>query len=242
MAGGSSRPGPTILLVEDDAGLSSLVSDWMRLRGYRVWAVGSAADAEQAISDVDPDLIVLDLMLPDGNGLALCASLTQRVRARVIICSATRRKDDAVIGLQLGADDFLRKPYSLEELEARIRLALRRARAQPRQATTRSLGALFIDTARCEATVDGQSLPLTPTEFRLLNLLSLRTPAVVSRQDLAEHVWGSIDDGLIRALDVHMRRLRSKLRAVAPELWLVTRRGFGYQLVDRAVAEVAAPH
>src|SRR3954468_17167549 len=124
--GSGNAAGRTVLLVEDDANLSTMVSDGLRMRGYVVWGVGSAGEAEQAVDQVDPDVIVLDLMLPDRNGLTLCSVLKQRVATSVIICSATRRKDGAVLGMQWGADDFLPKPFSLDELEARIGLAMGR--------------------------------------------------------------------------------------------------------------------
>ena len=124
----SGTPGrsPNILLIEDDAALASMLSDTLRARSYGVWQVGSAADAEVALDEVRPDLILLDLMLPDRNGLIMCAKLKARAGAPVIICSATKRKEDAAIGFQLGADDFLRKPFSVDELQARIELTLRR--------------------------------------------------------------------------------------------------------------------
>lgn len=229
---------PLILLVEDDPGLAAMVIDWFSVRHYSICHVDSAGDAELAIGHVQPNVIVLDLMLPDGNGLTVCSHLKRRAGAPLIICSATRRKDDAVIGLQLGADDFLRKPFSLDELQARVDLALRRPSSAnlvapgATVALQHEVGSLTIDEARCIATTDGDSLQLTPTEFRLLALLAARAPQVVSRQELADHVWGAVDEGVIHSLDVHMRRLRTKLVAAAPRVRLTTRRGFGYQLCD----------
>jgi DNA-binding response OmpR family regulator len=227
-----------ILLVEDDAGLATMVGDSLHAHGYDVWHVESARDAERALDEMRPDVIVLDLMLPDRNGLTLCAKLKARARAPLIICSATRRKDDAVLGFQLGADDFLRKPFAVDELLARVDLALRRGsdldNGSPKQAAAPpfSTGSISIDAERCEATADGHALKLTPTEFRLLSSIASRAPGVVSRQELAEPIWGCVDPGFIRSLDVHMRRLRAKLAAAAPRARLVARRGFGYQLLD----------
>jgi DNA-binding response OmpR family regulator len=240
----SSEPNaPHILLVEDDAGLAAMVSDALRARHYTIWHVESAGDAELAVDQLRPDVIVLDLMLPDRSGLVVCGQLKERAGVPVIICSATKRKDDAVIGFQLGADDFLKKPFSLDELQARIELALRRGCGPARREASRGdgvrrVGSLTIDEARCCATVHGRVLPLTPTEHRLLSALASRTPAVVARQELAERVWGCVDDGVIRSLDVHMRRLRAKLTAAAGPR-LVTRRGFGYQLPDETGAPAA---
>ena len=236
---GTEGHSPNILVIEDDLALASMLSDTLRARGYGVWHVGCAADAEVALDQVSPDLILLDLILPDRNGLLMCAKLKARAGAPVIICSATKRQEDAAIGFQLGADDFLRKPYSLDELQARIDLTLRRGRAaggeQPHQGDQiERVGALTIHMTRCVVAVGGETLHLTPTEFRLLSVLAGRASEVVSRHELAQRIWGCVDDGVLRSLDVHARRLRAKLAAAAevgPSL--VTRRGFGYQLVDR---------
>ena len=233
---------PNILLVEDDAALASMLFDTLQARSYGVWLAGSAAEAEAALEQVRPDLILLDLMLPDRNGLIMCARLKAQAGAPVIICSATKRKDDAAIGFQLGADDFLRKPFSVDELQERIELTLRRGPV-PGTDQRRSedqferVGALSIDRTRCVAAVGNEALHLTPTEFRLLSALAGRDGEVLPRHELAEHCWGCVDDGVLRSLDVHMRRLRAKLATAADTgPHLVTRRGFGYQLLDRTDA------
>jgi DNA-binding response OmpR family regulator len=227
-----------VLLVEDDAGLATMVSEALQVRGYSVWHAQSAVQAEVAVDQLRPDVIVLDLMLPDGNGLTLCSKLKERARSPVVICSATRRKDDAVLGFQLGADDFLRKPFSVDELQARIDLALRRgyqdSSASASATDIRQIGNVHVDARRCEATSHGQTLRLTPTEFRLLSALAGRAPDVVARPDLAQPIWGTVDEDVIRTLDVHMRRLRAKLTAHATGVRLVARRGFGYQLLHDA--------
>jgi DNA-binding response OmpR family regulator len=242
---GSSRsreiltPGPhqpLILLVEDDSGLATMVTDWFASRHYGVCHVESASEAELALDAIEPDIIILDLMLPDRNGLTVCARLKQRSAAPLIICSATRRSDDAVIGLQLGADDFLRKPFSLDELQARIDLALRRGNSfssngQTAAPSVHQFGGVTVDISHCVATSEGNPIPLTPTEFRLLETLASRAPQLVLFQDLASGIWGAVDDGVLHSLGVHMRRLRTKLAAAAPRVRLVTRRGFGYQLI-----------
>lgn len=228
---------PNVLLVEDDLALASLLTDELRARNYDVCHVESAGDAEASLDQVHPDLILLDLMLPDRNGLVMCPRLKARARAPVIICSATKRQEDAAIGFELGADDFLRKPFSVDELQARIELTLRRRPAptteqRPNQAER--FGALSIDTARCVASMGDRVLQLTPTEYRLLCAVASRPGEVVARRELAQRVWGCVDEGVLRSLDVHMRRLRAKLSAASRTgPYLVTRRGFGFELVDR---------
>ena len=236
---GTEGHNPNVLLVEDDLALASMLSDALRARGYTLWHVECAGDAESALDQVRPDVILLDLMLPDSNGLIMCAKLKARVGTPVIICSATKRKEDAALGFQLGADDFLRKPFSLDELQARIDRTLSRRLAsqddQPHVGNqVERLGDLTIDNTRCVATVGAEVLYLTPTEYKLLSALAGHANEVLSRHELAERIWGYADDGVIRSLDVHMRRLRVKLSAAADAgPYLLTRRGFGYQLVDR---------
>ena len=236
----------TILLVEDDPTVAGMLKDRLEARGYCVWHAESAAEAEAMAGELRLDLIILDLMLPDAHGLVLCAELKEKHAAPVIICSGTKRRDDAALGFKLGADDFVAKPFSVGELEARIEAALRRA--SPRAAAesppargVQRIGELAIDHARCRVTLGGEVLRLTPTEYRLLCALADRPDEVVSRQELAEGVWGYHDSAVGRSLDVHMRRLRAKLDAgAAPPPALVTVRGFGYRLDREARGEGAA--
>jgi DNA-binding response OmpR family regulator len=227
-------PGATILLVEDDPALAQMVRDRLTARGHQVWWAERAAEAELIADEVRPDLFILDLMLPDGHGLVLCANLRERSAAPIIICSATKRRDDAVLGFKLGAVDFIAKPFSGDDLEARVEVALRRGTAlatAARPEQRRRLGPLIIEPTRCRVILGNETLKLTPTEYRLLCQLVDRPNTVISREELAEAIWGCFDPGIGRSLDVHLRRLRGKLRrggGAAPSLVAV--RGFGYQL------------
>jgi DNA-binding response OmpR family regulator len=227
-----------VLLVDDDADLAAMLSDTLGARGYRVSHVTTAAEAEGALDQAQPDLIIVDLMLPDQNGLLLCASLRERIGVPLIICSATKRKEDPVLGLKLGADDFIRKPFSVDELHARLEVALQRAStaaaaATPATPAVQQIGSLVIRLAERRAALGDHALALTPTEYRLLSAVAACPHQVVSREALADEVWGEHDDAIVRSLAVHMRRLRAKLQAAAvPGPRLATRRGFGYQLVD----------
>jgi DNA-binding response OmpR family regulator len=235
----------SILLVEDDPTVAWLLRQLLEGKGYRVWHVATGAEAEVALDGARPDLILLDLMLPDVHGLVLCADLKARADVPIIICSATRRKEDSVLGLKLGADDFIAKPFSPDDLVARVEAVLRRA-APPRQASSapppaqQRIGGLVIDHARCQVTLGGEVVRLTPTEYRLLCVLASRLDEVVSREELAQYVWGYHDRDVARSLDVHMRRLRGKLAAGAvPAPPLVTVRGFGYKLLEERGGTVA---
>ena len=242
----SPNTSPTILLAEDDPIVAGLLVDVLTAKGYCVWHATSGAEAEAMVGEVHPDLIVLDLMLPDTNGLVLCATLRAGSHVPIIICSGTKRKDDPVLGLKLGADDFVAKPFSIHELLARIEVALRRVAGRaPAPATAppsgQHVGNLAIDRAHCQVLLGGKPLHLTPTEYRLLCALADRPGEVVSHQELAKQVWGTYDWGVGRSLEVHMRRLRARLAAgPVPPPALVTLRGFGYKLVPEPASPTIA--
>jgi DNA-binding response OmpR family regulator len=245
-SGATQDPGHTILLVEDDPAVARMLVDRLEAKGYRVWHADSAAVAARMVDEAPPDAVILDLMLPDMHGLVLCADLKAKAALPIIICSATKRRDDLALGFKLGADDFIAKPFSTDELLVRLEAAL--GRGAPRPATERPgastgwrIGELAIDDARCRVTLGGEVIHLTPTEYQLLCALASRPDRVVSRKELAEQVWGHYDPDIGRSLDVHMRRLRAKLNAgVAPPPRVVTLRGFGYELVGAAQPDGAA--
>jgi DNA-binding response OmpR family regulator len=231
-------PRRTILLVEDDPSVAMMLRERLEASGYLVWTAQNGAEAEAMAHQLDPDLIIVDLMLPDIHGLVLCANLREKRATPIIICSATTRKDDAILGLKLGADDFVAKPFSVDELLARVEAALRRTSSSATDSLrpeepVQHVGQLVIDQARCRVTLGGRQVQLTPTEYRLLCALASRPDHVVSREELAERIWGTYDAGIGRSLEVHMRRLRAKLvdgsGSFPP---LVTHRGFGYRLVS----------
>jgi DNA-binding response OmpR family regulator len=253
----------TIFLVEDDPGVAMTLTDVLESEGYSVVHAMNGAAAKSMVDEARPDLIILDLMLPDTDGLVLCADLKSRVPAPIIICSATNRKRDAVLGFKLGADDFVSKPFHVDELLTRVQAALRRS-AAPRRAAeyapaaqasggggmadgaaagaattpegqTRSyqVGNLTVDHARRNVKLGNVTVDLTPTEYRLVVALASRPEEVLSRQDLAQIVWGYQDASIGRSIDVHLHRLRTKLKAANPDVpppQIVSVRGFGYKI------------
>ncbi len=238
-------PRKSVLLVEDDLCVATMLRDRLEARGYSVGHAINAAAAELMLGEICPDLIILDLMLPDTNGLVLCADFKAGRDVPIIICSATKRSDDPIIGFKLGADDFIAKPFSVDELLARMEAALRRGPTRAAKASRhppggQRIGELVIDQARCQVTLGCELLHLTPTEYRLLCALASRPDEVVSREELAKRVWGYHDVSVGLSLEVHMRRLRSKLNAgaVTPPP-LVTLRGFGYKIVQEPRAGAA---
>jgi DNA-binding response OmpR family regulator len=227
----------TILLIEDDPDIARSLTKALESSGYRVTAVDTGAEARSIIEHVHPDLILLDLMLPDTDGLVLTTALKNLTNAPIIICSARQEQVDRVLGLKLGADDFVAKPFDLDELEARIEAVLRRAsRVRDVPATPSDqirVDDLLISQSRGTVTIAGQLVHLTPTEYRLLVALASRPDEVLSRESLGQLVWGYQDLGTGHLIDVHIGRLRLKLRRsskTAP--MIVTVRGKGYTIAS----------
>lgn len=225
----------TILLVEDDPDTARSLTKALESSGYRVTAVDTGSEARAIIEHVRPDLILLDLMLPDTDGLVLTTALKQLTNSPIIICSARQEQVDRVLGLKLGADDFVAKPFDLDELEARIEAVLRRA-ARVREAPMTppdqiQVNGLLISQSRGTVTLSGQLVHLTPTEYRLLVALASRPEEVLSRETLGQLVWGYQDLGTGHLIDVHIGRLRLKLRRVSRSApVIVTVRGKGYTI------------
>lgn len=213
-----------------------MLQELLEASGYRVWIAETGGDARSMLDESRPDLIILDLMLPDVDGLVLCADLKAQLEVPIIICSATTRKRDAILGLRLGADDFIAKPFDIYDLEARIEAVLRRA-AQHQAAEPVAepdhyrVGDLVVDRSRRRVTLGGEELQLTPTEYRLLATLTSRPDEVFTRDELAQRVWGYQDASSGRAIDVHIRRLRVKLDSgPVPPPPIISVRGFGYKI------------
>jgi DNA-binding response OmpR family regulator len=228
----------TILLVEDDAAIAYMLSDVLESAGYIVRAAATGAAARALVEDVQPNLIILDLVLPDEDGLVLCSVLKQMSASPILICSGTQRRRDEFLSLKLGADDFIAKPFDVYDLLARVEVLLRRA-AQHRAGelaparTPIRIGELFIDPSPHQVSLGGNTLQLTPTEYRLLSVLAARPDQVVPRDTLAKLVWGDPDTGTSRTIDVHIGRLRVKLAQGSPNApQIVSVRGFGYKIIS----------
>jgi DNA-binding response OmpR family regulator len=234
--GESLARGSTILLVEDDPTIASMMSDVLESSGYQVRIAFSGAEARASIEENKPELIILDLVLPDEDGLVLCSVFKNQAQVPVLVCSGTHRRRDAYLSLKLGADDFIAKPFDVYDLLARVEVLLRRSAHHVADTTqTRGpirIGELAIDHASHQVTLGDLVLQLTPTEYRLLTVLASRPDQVVPRDALARLVWGDPDTGTSRTIDVHIGRLRMKLAQAshsAPQILSV--RGFGYKIV-----------
>jgi two-component system response regulator RegX3 len=234
---------PTVLIVEDDASTAIVLVDVLSEHGYHTAHLATAAQAEAYLQQpgATPDLILLDLRLPDVDGLVLCATIRSHCAVPIIVCSATANKQDRVLALKLGADDFIAKPFDLDDFLARLAAVLRRAGpsrhpAAPTPPALEQVGDLVLSRERRRVKLGGVDVPLTPSEYRLLAGLMSRPDDVLTREELAQVMWGQSDAGTSRAIDVHIRRLRAKLGTYqVPAPPIVTVRGLGYRLVrDRA--------
>ena len=235
MAGVSDEKAPAIvvLLVEDDPKLAALTAEYLQSHGLRVVVAPDGVKALEEARRIRFDAILLDLMLPGRPGLEVCRELRARTDVPILILTARGEEADRVLGLELGADDYLTKPFSARELLARIQAQVRRARGQagpPSRPVV--VGALTLDPGALRATLRGRELDLTAYEFHLLRALAERAGHVLSRERLLELVRGNAEEAFDRSIDVHVSRLRAKLGDDPRRpRFLKTVRGAGYQLV-----------
>jgi two-component system response regulator RegX3 len=224
-----------VLIVDDDAGIVDVIAYALRGEGFDVDSVGDGEAALAAASSEPYDVIVLDLMLPALSGTDVCRQLRAAGNhVPILMLTAKDAELDRVLGLELGADDYVTKPFSRPELLSRVRALLRRRKYDREESTTavRDIGGLRLDFARHQVRVDGEPVQLTPSEFKLLTLLAERPEQVFTRRQIMQHLWESDHIGDAHACDVHISNLRRKIERDQgnPER-LVTVRGFGYKLV-----------
>lgn len=230
-------PARRILVVDDEANIRRIVASYLRVEGFEVI---EAADGRAALSAFDrssPDLVILDVMMPGGDGIDVLRELRRRSDVYVIMLTARAEETDRVIGLSVGADDYITKPFGAKELVARVKAVLRRQRGGPAPAGDEEvlrLDDVVIDVGRHEVTRDEQPVTLTALEFDLLHALAASPGRVFSRRQLLERVWGWDHVGDERLVDVHIRKLRRALGddAAAPR-FIATVRGVGYKAIGR---------
>jgi two-component system, OmpR family, response regulator RegX3 len=237
---------PIVLVVEDEENFVEALTVGLKKEGFRVHVARDGAEALACFDIVRPDLVLLDLMLPKVSGVDVCRELRARSRVPIIMVTAKGSEVDTVVGLEVGADDYVTKPYRLRELVARMRAVLRRSAERPPDrgagagADVLAAGDLVLDPERHEVTIRGEPLDLPLKEFEVLQLLLERAGRVVTRDQLIDEVWGHDYVGDTKTLDVHIKRLRSRVEAdpSAPER-ILTIRGVGYKLVVPDPAGVA---
>ena len=221
-----------ILVVEDELSISNLVVSYLRKAGYEVYTAGDGPGGLKAARTAKPDLIVLDIMLPGMDGLEVLTQLRRESNVYVILLTAKTEEMDRVLGLSIGADDYVTKPFSPRELTARVRAALRRLQGSADLPGGAELAfqRIRLDAAGRQAWVDDKLLDLTAMEFDLLRTLAEHRGQVLSREQLLEKVWETNFFGDLRVVDVHVGHLRQKLGELAP--LVATVRGIGYRFDD----------
>ncbi len=222
-----------ILIVEDEKDIAGMLDYNLKKEGFKTCFAGDGEYALKAVSREHPDLVILDLMLPGMDGLEVCRSLKKDDKTAfvpVIMLTAKSREADKVVGLELGADDYVTKPFSPRELVARIKAVLRRVKEKDKLPEALAIGDLTVDFARISAAVKGKPVELTAKEFELLKTLILAKGRVLSRDYLLDAVWGfdSAMEIQTRTVDVHIRTLRKKLKHESARI--VTVKNYGYRL------------
>ena len=219
-----------ILVVDDDPAISEMLTIVLQTEGFDTVVVGDGNDAVTAAQEHDPDLILLDVMLPGMSGIDVCRTVREFSTMPIVMLTARTDTVDVVLGLESGADDYITKPFKPKELIARVRARLRRSPEESAESTTIRVGEVEIDTAGHEVTRGGEVINLTPIEFDLLTTLASQPGQVFSREELLEKVWGYRKSGDTRLVNVHVQRLRSKVERDPDDPQVVlTVRGIGYK-------------
>jgi DNA-binding response OmpR family regulator len=223
---------PKILAVDDELNILELVKLYLTREGYQVETASTGKEALAKFAAVNPDLVILDLMLPDMDGFEICRQIRAKSRVPILMLTARKEDVDKIVGLEMGADDYLTKPFNPRELVARIRAILRRTQSGKPDGKVVELGRLRIDLAGHEVFSHGEKLQLRTKEFALLTTLAQNPGTVFSREKLLEVVWGFDFYGETRTVDVHVNHLREKLAGSGVNI--ETLRGIGYKMVVEA--------
>jgi two-component system alkaline phosphatase synthesis response regulator PhoP len=221
-----------ILVVDDEVNIRDLATLYLQKEGFTVETAADGRDAISRVGQAPPALIVLDLMMPGIDGFEVCRELRREHDVPILMLTARSDDVDKIVGLELGADDYMTKPFNPRELVARVKAILRRSESGRRQPSAIALGNLSVDKARREAKVDDRSLELRTKEFDLLVAFMENAGIVLTREQLLESVWGYEYAGETRTVDVHVQHLRSKLNGATVSI--ETLRGVGYKLIESA--------
>ena len=225
-----------ILVIDDEPGIINLVTAYLRPEGYQVYTAMDGNEGLQAARAYKPDLIVLDIMLPGIDGVELLTRLRRESDVYVILLTAKADETDKIVGLSVGADDYLTKPFSMEELRARIRAVLRRTGAEPAAAPVSAItvGALKIDLANHIVTVDGQEVHFTPLEYHILCLLAAHPGKIMTHRAILAQVWGADYADMTHYVRIYINQIRKKLHEdpAANVRYILNEPGIGYRFVD----------
>jgi DNA-binding response OmpR family regulator len=225
-----------ILVAEDDPKYAEIVRLYLEREGYRVTVVGDGRAALAALRRDGPDLLVLDVMMPELDGLGVLRELGDESGVPVVLVTARSTENDVLLGLYLGADDYITKPFSPRELVARVRTVLRRSRQRPGAAPKHAERGLAVDPVRHEVRLNGELVDVTPAEFELLHTLAAMPGRVYTRRQLLERLHGTTEYITERTIDAHVMNLRRKIEADPRQpCWLLTVYGVGYKFADETV-------
>ena len=230
---------PVVLVVEDEPSFVEALTIGLSREGFRVVSVGDGFEALQCFDEVQPDIVLLDVMLPRLSGIDVCRQLRKKSHVPIIMVTAKGAEIDTVVGLEVGADDYINKPYRMREVVARMRAVLRRSPGDPVTGSELSPGSLAVgdvvlDPDEHRVTIDGEDVSLPLKEFELLHLLLANAGRVLPRETLIDRVWGSDYVGDTKTLDVHIKRLRAKVEPnPTTPTRIITYRGLGYKF-DRS--------
>jgi len=226
--------GHTLLLVDDEDQVLTIMETFLRQEGFRTFTAKTGKEALKAAREKKPDLVLLDWMLPEMSGIAICRELRAMGPMGIIMVTAKTEETDKIIGLEVGADDYITKPFSLRELAARVRSVLRRTSGHQGIEETMRRGELTISEAQCRVSKRGEDIPLTPTEFKLLLTLAAKPGIVYSRLQLLQ---GALEDDFLndeRTVDAHISHIRKKIEDdPSNPVYIQTVYGFGYRFGDR---------
>ena len=225
-----------IMAVDDEPDILDLLEKALRIEGFpTVIKINTGSKAVNACKEIQPDIIILDVMLPDIDGYEVCRQIRQFSHCPILFLSSKNDELDKILGLAVGGDDYVTKPFSPKEIAYRVKAQLRRMeyRQSPRVSQTIEIGALTIDTDGCQAIKDGRDLELTAREFEILQYLAENKGRVISRERIYEAVWNEDSFGCDNTVMVHIRHLREKMETdpAAPQ-YLITMKGLGYKLVN----------
>ena len=224
----------TLLVVDDEPNIVALAKLYLEQEGYRVEGVGNGNDALSKMNSIKPSLIILDLMLPDIDGFEVCREIRKKSDVPILMLTARKEDIDKIVGLELGADDYITKPFNPRELVARVKAILRRYKAGLKSGEAIEVGNLRIDPARREASIGQQPLRLRTKEFDLLATLAQNLGVVLTRDRLLEIVWETDYYGETRTVDIHINHLRDKLSGA--NVSIETVRGIGYKMILKSRA------
>ena len=223
----------TVLVVEDELEIARVVRDYLQHAGFEVIVVGDGGSAVASVRSAKPDQLVLDLGLPGTDGLDVAREVRRWSETPIVMLTARGDESDRIVGLELGADDYVVKPFSPKELVARVRAVLRRSRASQRGDEVIRVAGVEVDTAKMRVTVAGEAVELTPTEFQLLAALAREPGRVFTRSQLLDAVHGVAIESYERAIDAHVKNIRRKIEPTpGSPRYVLTVHGVGYRFAD----------